>query len=341
MSLNWSARALKLVAGLDRDALAKIARADAGGAAPQRLDRHHHPAGEKEARDQGEQQTGEQQQDRALDRGVERRISFLDWQFDEHEPAERRDRCISGQHAPAANVLGFLDLVGRRCLHVRARSLDLREVREVGVAQHEADVRMRDQPPLPVDDIGLTTLADLDLGDNVPDQLEIDLGDGDAGIAPRAGERQRHVGFQLAPEIDRAVIDLVGDGLGEFRVFRVIDLAADNVHGEPRHPQLLVAGGIELGSSVIAGTWRRSRTPSKRRCIERAGRPGQLSGPADLRLDLPNELADFGRCRFGLFALDADQRRFVLLIRELDLENAVGDEGDEDDRKYQHDIFEE
>ena len=45
---------------------------------------------------------------------------------------------------------------------------------------------MRDQPPLPVDDVGLPARADLDLGDDVPDQLEIDLGDGDAGVAPRA-----------------------------------------------------------------------------------------------------------------------------------------------------------
>ncbi len=224
---------------------------------------------------------------------------------------------------------------------MRARSLDLREVREIGIAQHEADVWMRDQPPLPVDDVGLPARADLDLGDDVPDQLEIDLGDGDAGVAPRAGERQRHVGFRLAPEVYRPVIDLVGDGLGEFRVFRVIDLAADNVHRESRHTQLLVAGGIELRQLGDSRHLAQEPNSVKAALIERAGGPGQLRGPPDLRLDLPNELADLGGCRFGLFALDADQRRFVLLIREVDLENAVGDEGDEDHRKYERDVLEE
>ena len=69
---------------------------------------------------------------------------------------------------------------------------------------------MRDQPAVAVDHIGVAVLADLDLRDHVPDQLEIDLGDADAGLAPRAGERERHVGLGFAAEIDRAVIDLVG-----------------------------------------------------------------------------------------------------------------------------------
>ena len=78
---------------------------------------------------------------------------------------------------------------------------------------------MCDQPPLRVDHIGVTMLADLDLRDNVPDELEVDLGDRDAGIAPCAGERKRHVRFRLASKIHRAVVRLVRDRLGELRVF--------------------------------------------------------------------------------------------------------------------------
>jgi hypothetical protein len=73
--------------------------------------------------------------------------------------------------------------------------------------------------------------------------------------------------------------------------------------------------------------------------LELAGRPGQLRGPADLCLDLPDELADLGSRRLGLFALNADQRRFVFLIGEPDLERAVGDQGDQHDRKEQNNIF--
>ena len=142
--------------------------------------------------------------------------------------------------------LGLLHLLGAAAA-LRARAaFTCGEPRQVGIAQHQADVGMRDQPALRVDHVGLAVLADLDLRDHVPDQLEIDLGDADAGVAPRAGERQRHVGLGFAAEIDRAVIDLVGDGLGEFRVLGEVGLAADHVHGEPRHAQLLVAGGIEL-----------------------------------------------------------------------------------------------
>jgi hypothetical protein len=35
-----------------------------------------------------------------------------------------------------------------------------------------------------IDHIGLSVFADLDLRDHVPDQLEIDLGDADAGVEP-------------------------------------------------------------------------------------------------------------------------------------------------------------
>ena len=90
-------------------------------------------------------------------------------------------------------------------------------------------------------------LADLDLGDHVPDQLQIDLGDGDAGVLAGAGQRQGHVGLGLPAEIHRAVIDLVGDGLGEFRVLGQIEAAVDHVHGEARDPDPLMAGRVDLG----------------------------------------------------------------------------------------------
>ena len=50
----------ELVAGLDRDALAEVAAADARGAGPQHLDRHHHAAGEEEPGEKGQHQPAEQ-----------------------------------------------------------------------------------------------------------------------------------------------------------------------------------------------------------------------------------------------------------------------------------------
>src|SRR5262249_46650941 len=73
--------------------------------------------------------------------------------------------------------------------------------------------------------------------------------------------------------------------------------------------------------------------------LDRARRPWQLRGPAELALDLLDELADLGGGSFRLFALDADERRFVLLIIEEDVENAVGYQRDTDDRDEQRDVF--
>jgi hypothetical protein len=64
-----------------------------------------------------------------------------------------------------------------------------------------------------------------------------------------------------------------------------------------------------------------------------------LRGPAELALDLLDKLADLGGGGFRLFALDADQRRFMLLIIKEDVENAVGHKRYTDDRDEQRDIF--
>src|SRR5262249_7525690 len=75
--------------------------------------------------------------------------------------------------------------------------------------------------------------------------------------------------------------------------------------------------------------------------FDRARRPRQLRGPAELALDLLDELADLGGGGFRLLALDADERRLVLLIIEQDVQNAVGHQRDTDHRDKQHDVLRE
>src|SRR5436189_4014 len=89
----------------------------------------------------------------------------------------------SSTTASRCSVLLFCDrrLFGECGLH-------LHELRHVGVAQHEADIGMRDQPALRTHDIGVAVFADLDLRHHVPNQLEIDLSDADAGVLAGAGE---------------------------------------------------------------------------------------------------------------------------------------------------------
>ena len=105
---------------------------------------------------------------------------------------------------------------------------------------------MRDQPSLRIDDIGMPAFADLDLRDDVPDQLQIDLGDAHAGVAPRAGDRERHVRLGFTAKIDGSVVDLTRHGFRELRFIGEVSGAADHVHGEPRHAQPFFAGRVDL-----------------------------------------------------------------------------------------------
>jgi hypothetical protein len=160
-------------------------------------------------------------------------------------------------------------------------------------------------------------------------------------LTPRAGERQRHVGLGFAAEIDRAVVDLVRHGLGEARLLGHVVAAADHFHGQPRHLQLLVAAGVDLGEFGDRRHLAQEPQRVEASLLKRAGRPRQLRGPADLAFDFADELPDLaGRC-LRLLALDADQRGLLLLIREVDVERAVGDERQADDGDEQRDVFDE
>ena len=198
---------------------------------------------------------------------------------------------------------------------------------------------MRDQPPLRADHIGAAALADLDLRHHVPDQLEVDLGDADAGVLAGAGQRQRHIGLGLAAEIDRPVIDLVGDGLGELRLLGKVEPAVEHIHDQARHPQAFLAGRIDLRQLGDGRHLPQQPQGVEPALLDRARRPGQLGGPAELALDLLDELADLGRRGLGLLVLNADQRRLVLAVIEEDLEDAVGQQRDADHRDEQRDVF--
>ena len=67
----------------------------------------------------------------------------------------------------------------------------------------------------------------------------------------------------------------------------------------------------------------------------------ELARPAELSLDLLNELADLARGRFCLLVLDADQRCLVLLIKKPDFEQRIGQQGDANNRNEQRDVFRE
>ena len=70
----------------------------------------------------------------------------------------------------------------------RVCRLHLGEPGKVGIAQNQTDIGVRDQSALAVDHVGATVLADLDLRHQVPNKLQVDLGDAHPGVSPSAGE---------------------------------------------------------------------------------------------------------------------------------------------------------
>ena len=116
---------------------------------------------------------------------------------------------------------------------------------------------------------------------------------------------------------------------------------ADHFHSEPRYLQLLMSRRVYFGELGD-----RRHLPQQPQRIETtllqcAGRPRQLRSPADLALDLADELSDFAARGFGLLALNADQRSLLFLIGKVNVEHRVGDEYEAHYSDEQHDIFNE
>src|SRR5271163_1252643 len=113
------------------------------------------------------------------------------------------------------------------------------------------------------------------------------------------------------------------------------------VHGQPRHPQLLLAGGVELGKLGDGGYLPQQPQPIETPLLDGAGRPRQLGRPDHLVLDLLDEVANLFGSAFRLLTLDADQRVGVLAIGKDGLEKTIAEQGYANDGKKQANIFPE
>src|SRR6516165_8756563 len=106
------------------------------------------------------------------------------------------------------------------------------------------------------------------------------------------------------------------------------------VHGEPRHPQLLLAGGVELGKLGNGGHLTEQPQSIKPPLLNGAGRPRQLRRPAHLAFDLLDEEANLPG---GAVSLQAQNSNFqcphpVVLLRirrEWPRRRRGGDKGDQ------------
>ena len=216
---------LDLVARVNVEALCKIAGPEFFGALLQAADRHDHPPRQESAGGERQQQA-KAEQGQGLEQGRGDGSQRLGERLLHEDDPVRvwRDR-VSGQDlspVESGRDLGRADAgtrghcgAGLRAGVGVERLPHLGKPRKIRIAQNEAQVRMGDQPALAVDDEGVALAADADSADDVPDELQVHVGDGHAGVLAYMGERDRHIGLGAAPEFDRTEPDLVGHGLRE------------------------------------------------------------------------------------------------------------------------------
>src|SRR5215472_8798330 len=104
--------------------------------------------------------------------------------------------------------------------------------------------------------------------------------------------------------------------LGETGVLRVVLPAADDVHRQAGDLELLLAGVVELNQLRDRRHLTQEPEIIKTPLLNRTGRPLRGGCPAELALDLIDELLDPARRRPGLFLLNAKRRSLVFVITE-------------------------
>jgi hypothetical protein len=196
---------------------------------------------------------------------------------------------------------------------------------------------VRDEVALTVDDVRLPQPADADLRDDIPDELQIHLGGGHRRRRRRAvRHRDRHVRLGLFAEVHGAVPDATAARFTKPRVAGKIGPAPHDVHGEPRHAQLLAALSIEIDDFGDRLHLAQQADVVELPLLEGRGNQLRLRGPAHLTLDLAHELLDPQRRRVRLLALKLGDLRAGLGVREVDFDDAVREDrtrhhGDERD----------
>ena len=234
---------MQLVARAHVDAVPEIAAADARGPGLQHLDRAPDLARERETGDHRDEHAQQHEQPCSQDGAAHRRERLDQRLLDEDGPAEWRDDGVRHQRAAAGKIGGQHRVLGpvARGAHVRLR-------REIGLAQHEADVGMRDEVPLPINHVGLAQATHADLRDDVPDELEVDLGRGDRRRGGGAvGHGERHVRLRVLAEVHGPVPDASAARLAEARLAGDVGAAGHLVHGQPGDAQLLAPAPVEEG----------------------------------------------------------------------------------------------
>jgi hypothetical protein len=151
-----------------------------------------------------------------------------------------------------------------------------------------------DQTAQRVDHVRVPRLADPDLGDDVPDDLEVDLGGRHLGAGLPRRHRDDHVGLGLVPEVHGTEVRRPRPGLGELGRLRRVLLTADRVQGDAGHPELFLARPVEVRDLTDRGGVAEEPQVVDLALLARRGGivEGGLDRPADQPLDVPDEQLD-------------------------------------------------
>ncbi len=272
------AQVLKFVARAHIDPVRKLTATDAGGPRVQRLDRTPDLPREGETGDHRDEHAQQHEQAGAKNGSAEGRERLGQRLLDEDRPAERRDDGVRHQRVASRKIGGQHGLRG-----AIAGGPDMRLGRKIGLAQDEADVGMRDEMALLIDHVRLAQAADADLRDDVPDELQIDLGGGDG----RRDRRPMRHGQIRAPA--------AGPGPSpHVRPAGNVGAAGHHVHGQTGHAQLLAPAPVEEGDLGDRGHLPEQADVVDLPLLQGAGNRHHLGlrRPTHLVLDLTHELLD-------------------------------------------------
>src|SRR5882672_5579646 len=115
---------------------------------------------------------------------------LLDWQFNDRQPVESRDGRRRRQNLAAVAVVRNLS----RSRNIGPGGASCLDVSETGnIAPDQAQVGMRKDLVLRINNVSNATFADLGRAHEVLAELEIDLRNYHPVLATRAGDRQGHV----------------------------------------------------------------------------------------------------------------------------------------------------
>ena len=191
---------------------------------------------------------------------------------------------------------------------------------------------MGDQASRPVEDEGVAGAPHLDSGDHVPDELEIDLGNGHPDDRAVARDRDGHEGFRAVVETDRPEPDSVGPRAGHRGLRGEIGAAFDPVQPDARHEQPLPAVGIDQGEALDGRHLAQQAQGVEPVPLVAFLRPRQLHRPSELVADSVDEILDLHGRQPGFGVQDVVQPGALVVVAQPCLA-AAGDQQRRHDRR--------